>query len=196
MVKGKKLIDAWVNVSNNLEILTRWSLTYHVRLAAGKEGGEWQAAIRGPPCSNPARSTVTTGTPSGTTATRQEHDYKLHFAISFTSYHILQYNELWNKLTIPFSGNPKCRSFNSHSTNFDPRADEARLDIKQSENPDKNIDIWYRGARFIMYGSSSLKGMKNSLLRVRKRGVSVEGWVVEVQIGWNGIPNTAEVFTR
>lgn len=44
-------------------------------LAAGDEDGEWHFAISGLPCSRPVLSTVTIGTPTGTTVTKFS-DYK------------------------------------------------------------------------------------------------------------------------
>lgn len=59
-----------INIHEKLDcLLTLWSLTYHVRLGAGDAGGVTHSAIKGPPCSRPALSTVTVGTPSGTTVT-------------------------------------------------------------------------------------------------------------------------------
>lgn len=56
-------------VESYLRKLTRWSLTYQVKLGAGAAGGALHSAINGPPLSNPPLSTFTSGTPSGTTAT-------------------------------------------------------------------------------------------------------------------------------
>lgn len=55
-----------------LRKLTRWSLTYQVRLGAGAAGGALHSAINGPPRSRPALSTVTIGTPSGTTVRNEQ----------------------------------------------------------------------------------------------------------------------------
>ncbi|KAF7271628.1 hypothetical protein GWI33_015515, partial [Rhynchophorus ferrugineus] len=63
------------------------SLTKNVMLAAGCDGGAWQVAIRGLPCSKPLLSTVTRGTPTGTTITN-----KIPLNMNNSSGALLRYN--------------------------------------------------------------------------------------------------------
>lgn len=72
-------------------ILTLWLLTYHVRFGAGDAGGAKHSAIKGPPCSNPALSTLTVGTPSGTTATITITNKYIYFRYIVIFYTLLMY---------------------------------------------------------------------------------------------------------